>query len=154
MLRGEGLDSAQIDDVVTEFHRRGYLDDRMLAEQLVSSGAERKGMGRIALARALTQRGIARDSVDEALTELPDDDAERAMEYARSKAPSLSRLDADTALRRLAGQLARRGYNGALALSTARKALSEQGGTRGTSGVRFVDSDLGSGGTDRGGFRS
>ena len=44
------------------------------------------------------------------LAELPDDDAERALEFARSKAPGMSRLEPDTALRRLLGQLARRGY--------------------------------------------
>ncbi|MFB4348455.1 regulatory protein RecX [Microbacterium sp. CR_7] len=137
---GRRLDAHQIDDVVSEFERRGYLDDALLAEQLVTGGVQRKGQGRVALTRALAQRGIPREVIDAALEELPDDDAERALEFARTKARSLARLDADTALRRLVGQLARRGYSGGVAMVAAKTALTEVSG-RGSGGVRFVDSD-------------
>lgn len=142
VLRGHHLDAAQIDDVIDDFCRRGYLDDAMLANQLVESGTQRKGQGRVALSRALAQRGIPRDVIDAALDELPDDDAERALDFARTKARALSRLDGDTALRRLMGQLARRGYGGSVAMTAAKAALAEAsfGGGRPT-GVRFVDSD-------------
>ncbi|WP_313354855.1 regulatory protein RecX [Microbacterium sp.] len=149
VLRENGLDRDGIDDVIDEFLRRSYLDDHTLASLLVTSGSERKRQGRIALARSLAQRGIPRDIVDDALAELPDDDAERALEFARSKASGMSRLDYDTALRRLHGQLARRGYGGSVAMDAARTALGEVGVRRATtrpsgahsSGVRFVDSD-------------
>lgn len=140
VLRGHGLAGDQIDDVIDEFLRRGYLDDAVLADMLVSSGVERKGQGRVALARALAQRGIARDVIDAALDTLPDDDDERALEFARTKARSMGRLDHDTALRRLVGQLARRGYNGQVAMRAAKAALVEIG-SGGSTGVRFVDSD-------------
>lgn len=135
------LDPAVIDEVIDDFCRRGYLDDAILAGQLVTSGVERKGQGRVALSRALAQRGIPRDVIDAALDELPDDDADRALEYARTKARSMARLDGDTALRRLMGQLARRGYNGSVAMTAAKAALSEVTSGRPTSGVRFVESD-------------
>lgn len=138
---GTRLDSGAVDDILDDFCRRGYLDDALLAGQLVASGVERKGQGRVALSRALAQRGIPRDVVDAALDELPDDDAERALEYARTKARGLSRLDGDTALRRLVGQLSRRGYNGSVAMTAAKTALAEASFGRPTSGVRFVDSD-------------
>lgn len=141
MLRGHELDSATIDEVIEDFGRRGYLDDAALAEVLVTSGVERKGQGRVALSRALAQRGIPREVIDLALDELPDDDDERALEFARSKARSLARLDHDTALRRLMGQLSRRGYNGSTAMKAAKTALQEATFGRATSGVRFVDSD-------------
>lgn len=141
VLRGHQLESGRIDDVIDEFLRRGYLDDAMLAGQLVESGAQRKGQGRVALSRALAQRGIPRDVIDAALGELPNDDAERALEFARSKARSLSRLDPDTALRRLMGQLARRGYGGSVAMTAAKTALAEETFGGPPSGVRFVDSD-------------
>lgn len=145
VLRGTGLGRDLVEDVIDEFCRRGYLDDRTLASLLVTSGTERKGQGRVALARSLSQRGIPREIIDEALGELPDDDAERALEFARSKASGMSRLDWDTALRRLHGQLARRGYGGSVAMDAARTALREAGvgrtGGRPGSGVRFVDSD-------------
>ncbi|MDQ0645261.1 regulatory protein RecX [Microbacterium murale] len=141
VLRGHDLERSQIDDVIDDFCRRGYLDDAILAEQLVISGIERKGQGRVALSRALSQRGIPRDVIDAALGDLPDDDAERALEFARTKARSMTRLDFDTALRRLMGQLARRGYGGSVAMSAARTALTEASLGKPTSGVRFVDSE-------------
>jgi regulatory protein len=93
------------------------------------------------LSRALSQRGIPRDVVNAALDELPDDDAERALDFARTKARSLSRLDQETALRRLVGQLSRRGYNGSVAMTAAKTALAEATFGGRPSGVRFVDSD-------------
>lgn len=140
-LQGAKLPGDQIDDIIDDFCRRGYLDDAILAGHLVTSGVERKGQGRVALSRALAQRGIPRDVIDSALDELPDDDAERALEFARTKARALSRLDGDTALRRLVGQLARRGYNGSVAMTAAKTALAETSSGGYAPGVRFVDSD-------------
>lgn len=143
VLRENDLDRDGIEDVIDDFLARGYIDDRTLATLLVTSGVERKGQGRVAIARALSQRGIPREIIDEALEELPDDDAERALEFARSKARGMTGLEPDTALRRLLGQLARRGYGGGVAMNAARTALREAGGggPAGRSGVRFVDSD-------------
>ncbi|MGO2519240.1 MAG: regulatory protein RecX [Microbacterium sp.] len=141
VLRKHSLDGSQIDDVIDGFCERGYLDDMALAEQLVASGIERKGQGRVALSRAMAQRGIPRDVVDAAMGDVPDDDAERALEFARTKARSLSRLDFDTALRRLVGQLARRGYGGSIAMNAAKTALAEASLGQPPTGVRFVDSD-------------
>ncbi|MFC5432250.1 regulatory protein RecX [Microbacterium suwonense] len=139
VLRESRADRESIEQIIDEFVHRGYLDDRTLAQLLVTSGVERKGQGRIALSRALSQRGIPREIITQALEELPDDDADRALEYARSKAPAMTRLEPETALRRLLGQLARRGYAGSVAMNAARTALSEAGSGR--SGVRFVESD-------------
>lgn len=141
ILRGHSLAASQIDDVIDAFCDRGYLDDAVLAEQLVRSGVERKGQGRVALSRALAQRGISRDAIDTAMGDLPDDDAERALEFARTKARSFSRFDFDTALRRLVGQLARRGYMGSVAMTAAKTALNEERLGQPPTGVHFVDSE-------------
>jgi regulatory protein len=141
VLRDHAADSVSVDDIIDKFCDLGYLDDALLAEHLVISGVERKGQGRVALSRALAQRGIPRDVIDEALGDLPDDDAERALEFARKKASSFGRIDFDTALRRLVGQLARRGYGGSVAMNAARTALTEAQLGGSTGGVRFVDSD-------------
>lgn len=143
VLKGHGLEAELVDETIDDFCRRGYLDDAVLAESLVSSGIERKGQGRVALARGLSQRGIPRAVIDAALEALPDDDAERALEFARTKARSLSRLEHETALRRLVGQLARRGYGGSIAMTAATTALREATFGQPTTSVRFVDSDDG-----------
>lgn len=129
------LDRDSVDALVDAFLERGYLDDARLAEQVVYAGVDRKGQGRQAIAQSLTKRGVPREVADAALAELPDDDAERALEYARTKAGSLRHLERDVALRRLAGQLARRGYGGSVALTAARAALDES--MRPSGRVRF-----------------
>jgi regulatory protein len=136
VLREYSLDAAEVDHLIAQMDEYGYLDDAALADQLIHAGADRKCQGRQAIAQTLAKRGIPREVADVALAELPDDDLERALEFARSKARSLQSLDRDTALRRLTGQLARRGY-GSLAMTAARIALDE--GSRGSGGgVRFV----------------
>lgn len=136
VLAQSGLDAAESEALVEDFSRRGYLDDRALAEQLVHSGATRRGMGRQAVRQLLQKRMVAREVIDETIAELPDDDAARAAEFADTKARALLRLDDETAIRRLTGQLARRGFGGSVAAVAARTALAraraESGG-----GVRF-----------------
>ncbi|MDJ1115032.1 regulatory protein RecX [Microbacterium dauci] len=133
-LGARDLDPATIEEIVARFESMGYLDDAALAEQLIDKATSRKAQGRQAIAQTLSQRGIPRDVIDIALDAQPDDDAARALEFARGKARSLAGLEHDVALRRLVGQLARRGY-GAVALSTARQALEETAKPR--HGVRF-----------------
>lgn len=140
VLRESGLSSEDRDLVVEQFEQRGYLDDVSLAELLVTSGSERKGQGRVAIARTLSQRGIPRQIADEALSVLDDDDAERALDYARSKVAGLRRYDEDTAIRRLVGQLSRRGYGGSVALTAARTAWRETQRGSGIGRVRFEES--------------
>lgn len=123
----QGLDSEAAEELLQAFLDRGYLDDAALAEQLVHAGTDRKGQGRRVIAQTLAKRGVPREVAEAALAALPDDDADRALEYARSKAPAMRDLDRDAALRRLSGQLARRGYGGSVAFDAARRALDEQG---------------------------
>ncbi|WP_127818810.1 regulatory protein RecX [Microbacterium sp. CPCC 204701] len=128
------LDPETVEVLLQAFLDRGYLDDAALAEQLVHAGVDRKGQGRRVIAQTLAKRGVPRDVAEAALAALPDDDADRALEYARSKAGAMRDLDRDAALRRLSGQLARRGYGGSVAFDAARRALDEQGSV---SRVRF-----------------
>ncbi|MGN7859720.1 regulatory protein RecX [Microbacterium sp. 22303] len=140
VLRENGVPADERELLVEQFEQRGYLDDASLAELLVTSGSERKGQGRVAIARTLSQRGIPREIADEALSVLDDDDAERALDYARSKVAGLRRYDEETAVRRLVGQLSRRGYGGSVALTAARTAWRETQRGSGVGRVRFEES--------------
>ena len=144
----DGADESVIDDVVAKFVDLGYLDDEAFAEQLAMSAIERRGQGRRAVVQTLRKRGISREVADAAIAELPDDDAERALEFARGKARTVGGKDYDASLRRLAGQLARRGYSSSVSLEAARQALAEAGVRRApfsrpapSSGVRFTPDD-------------
>ena len=134
-LAQRGIDASIVEATVERFTSRGWIDDAVLAEQLLYAGTSRKGQGRRAIAQTLSARGIARDVADAALATLPDDDDERALEFARTKANGLRSYDLETAMRRLMGQLARRGYCGSVASNAARTALTEQRG--GGGGVQF-----------------
>ncbi|WP_052226900.1 regulatory protein RecX [Microbacterium mangrovi] len=131
VLVGFDLAGEAVDDIVNRFEQSRYLDDAALAEQLVHTGSARKGQGRQAIAQTMAGRGIPREVADAALADLPDDDLERALDYARTKAVSLARLDPQTGLRRLMGQLTRRGYPSHIAMTAARQALDEQSRPRG-----------------------
>lgn len=138
-LATAGVDRAVAEAAVQTLIERGWLSDAVLAEQLVHGAVTRKGMGRRAIAQLLAGRGIDRDVAAAAVAELPDDDAERALEFARDKARTLVRYDDATATRRLLGQLARRGFGGSQASAAVRTALAEarrEAGGR-SSGVRF-----------------
>ncbi len=134
-LRRDNVEPHAVEDIIDRLLRVGAIDDDRLAEQLLHAALTRKNQGRRAIAQALAKRGIARESIDAALEELPDDDHERALEFARGKAPQLARFDHETALRRLVGQLSRRGFGGSLVMSVARQALDEA--QSGTTSVRF-----------------
>jgi len=136
-LRADGLTDEESSVIVAEFIERGWLDDAVLAEQLVHSATTRKKMGTRAIRQLLAKRSVARDVIDEVLAELPDDDAERALEFARTKARALSRYDEDTAMRRLMGMLARRGFGGSVAGKAARTALADERRDAEGAGVRF-----------------
>lgn len=147
-VRGvDGVDETVVEDLIARFVDLGYLDDAAFAEQLAMSAVEKRGEGRRAVAETLRKRGIPRDIAEAALAELPDDDAERALDFARSKVRGVEGKDYEASLRRLAGQLARRGYPSSVALSAAKTALSEAGMGRSrsfgrpASGVRFTPDD-------------
>jgi len=136
-LRADGLTDAEAADVLADFERRGWLDDAALAEQLVYAATTRKDMGTRAVRQLLVKRLVSRDVIDAVVSELPDDDAQRALDFARTKARALTRYDEATATRRLMGMLARRGFGGSSAGQAARTALAEARGDAGASGVRF-----------------
>ena len=79
---------ATVDDVIETSSGGAISTTQLWPSSCCTPGIERKGQGRRAIAQTLAQRGIPRDVVDAALATLPDDDAERALEFARTKARS------------------------------------------------------------------
>lgn len=134
LLRDGGVTEFDIAHECERLERVGLIDDAALAQNLVATLQERKGLGRTAIAAELTKRMLAPSAIEYAL-ELIDtgDELARARELARKRAPQLTGLDRDAAVRRLSGYLARRGYSG----STVRAAVDEALPLRPTGTVRF-----------------
>ena len=112
------LESREIDPdaVAAEIDRlegAGLLDDLALAETLVRTLQERKGLGRSAINAELRRRKIDVDAINEAMDAVDgDDELTRAIEIAQKRASQLRSYDAETAKRRLSAYLMRRGYSG------------------------------------------
>ncbi len=134
LLRGHEAEPDEVEHVLGELRRRGYLDDAELARQLVESLHTRKGQSRAVIGRELSSRRIDPSIVAEALEAIDDDDElRRALVVAEKRAGQLRSFDQATAERRLSAYLARRGYSSAIIREACSRALS--GSKR--SGVSF-----------------
>ncbi|PJJ61337.1 regulatory protein RecX [Compostimonas suwonensis] len=135
ILRGVTDDPSIVDGVVERMVELGYLDDRKLADHIVYTHHDRKGLGRKAVETELRRRKIEAEVVVEVVDELPDDELERASELAVERMSRLGSLDDTAAERRLNGFLARRGYSSAVSRQAITAALASR--RRPRSGVRF-----------------
>lgn len=124
-LLGAGFGAEEVAVELRRLEDVGLIDDRAFASALAEHAVRTRNEGRRAVARRLVAAGVPGGVVDDALREqMPDDDEERALELARSRAGRMHGLSPDRAYARLAGLLARRGYAPEVARSAARKALA------------------------------
>lgn len=127
-LRGKGHLPEAIDPVVREFLDRGYLDDLALARAQTQALRERKRMSTRIIERTLGERGVPREFIGIAISELDpegEDEDQILREAARDRAKRMGSLDRATAERRLIAFLARRGFGGGKVRDIARQALDE-----------------------------
>jgi regulatory protein len=121
------------DDVAAELERLesvGLLDDAALADTLVRTLHERKGLGKSAIMNELRRRKVQSSAIDLALEQLDgSDELSRATELAHKRAPQLRNLDAETAKRRLSSFLLRRGYSGSVVGQAVAAAMPPSGRT-------------------------
>jgi regulatory protein len=133
LLAANGVDESEFEAFLDTYRANRYVDDYDLAEMLVESLHRRKGFGRSQIKHELATRHIQPEIISAALESLDDyDELQRATELAEKRAPSLARLDAATAERRLTSFLMRKGYPSSIIRSAVTAALSPR-----PRGVRF-----------------
>ena len=133
-LRARELDEETIEAELERLEGVGLIDDTALAQDLVGRLQERKGLGRQGVAAELTRRLLSPAAIEYALELVESsDELARAKELAEARARQLRSYDRETAVRRLSGYLARRGYDGGTVRAAVAHALSE----RSASSVRF-----------------
>jgi regulatory protein len=114
--------------VLDRFTEVGLVDDAAFATAWVQSRHATRGLSRSALRRELRGKGVDDATVGAAVDEIGDDDEEAA---ARSlvarRLPGTRGLAREARVRRLVGQLARKGYPGGLAVRVVREALATEG---------------------------
>ena len=125
VLLSNEIDAESASVEVERLERVGLLDDAVLAETLVRTLSERKGLGRVALSAELRRRGIDQTVVAAAVSELDSaSELARASKLAAKRAPQLRSLDSETARRRLSAFLMRRGYPGSVVSAAVKAALT------------------------------
>ena len=106
-----------IEEVIAELIARNYLDDEKFAQDWVEDRADRKRYGRRRLSQELNNKGIDKETVQEAVETVSDEDElRRALDAARTKlrgldVQSLGTNEFAAEKRRLIGFLQRRGFS-------------------------------------------
>ncbi|WP_104195277.1 regulatory protein RecX [Cryobacterium sp. M25] len=135
VLGGTEVAEHEIEEIIERFIELSYIDEGRLADQIVHSHHERKGLGRSGVQAEMRRRGLDQDLILEKLDEMPDDETERAIEIAVKRVGQLGRLDDQTIDRRLNAFLMRKGYSSSIVRVAVKAALASRGGS--PSRVRF-----------------
>lgn len=130
-LREKGFSNAIVATVIAWLTQYRYLDDRAYAKAWVGERRRTKGASRELLRMELRQKGIAEQTIDEALADLSaTEEADLAREWAFKRYARVRHLDWQTVQRRIGSFLARKGYSYsdiASALADLRRAHDEDG---------------------------
>ncbi|WP_309299540.1 regulatory protein RecX [Phytohabitans aurantiacus] len=125
-LAKRGISDETSAQVLDRYDEVGMIDDAAFARAWVSSRHHGRGLARRALANELRQRGVAGDTVSEALDNL-DDDTEAATARALvDRKLRVTRGSPESVYRRLVGMLARKGYPAGLAYRVVKDAMAAQ----------------------------
>lgn len=137
-LLGREFEQHEADEECERLLSVGLLDDFALAETLIRTLRQRKGLGRSGVVAELRRRKLENDAIEAALEDLDDDELARAIDLAERRAPQLRALDKETATRRLSAFLMRKGYSGGVVRAAVDRALgSASRGSGSTSGPVF-----------------
>jgi SOS response regulatory protein OraA/RecX len=134
VLAGAEIDPDIVEETLARYVSLQYIDEAALAEQILHTHLDRKGLGRRSVEMEMRRRKLDPLVIEEAMAEQPDDELARATEVAMKRVGQLSSYDDETAERRLTSFLMRRGYGGGVVRDAAKAALATR---RGSSRVRF-----------------
>ncbi|MBT2209411.1 recombination regulator RecX [Actinomadura sp. NEAU-AAG7] len=127
-LRRRGFPDEVAESVLSRFTDVGLIDDEAFAQAWVRSRHAGRGLAKRALAAELRRRGVAGETVNEAVETLEPEQEERtARALVERKLRSTRGVDPVKRTRRLVGMLARKGYPPGLSYRVVKEALAEEG---------------------------
>lgn len=127
-LRKRDVPEDAANPVLERFSEVGLIDDEAFAAAWVSSRHAGRGLARRALAQELRHRGVAEETVKDAVARLDSDqEAETARRLVDRKLAATRGVEPQARMRRLVGMLARKGYPPGLAFRVVREALEAEG---------------------------
>jgi regulatory protein len=122
-LRQAGFETAEVASELDRLEEVGLLDDGAFARELSDHHMTVRGSSRRAVAAALASKGVSRETIDQTLAGMEEDESVRALEVAMDRARRLTSLRPEAAYGRLVSFLARRGYDSGISREAARAAL-------------------------------
>lgn len=127
-LARKGVPEAVAARLLDRFEEVGLVDDQAFARAWVQSRQPGKGLARRALAQELRRKGVDDEVARVALDEVdPEDEVQTARVLVRRRLRTVGGLDRDTAVRRLTGMLARKGYPPGVCFTVVREELEGLG---------------------------
>ncbi|MGH3243675.1 MAG: regulatory protein RecX [Spirillospora sp.] len=127
-LRRKDIPDDVAERVLGRFSDVGLIDDEAFAQAWVQSRHTGRGLAKRALAAELRRRGVADETVNDAVETLGADQEEQtARALVVRRLPATAGVDPAKRVRRLVGMLARKGYPPGLSYRIVREALAEEG---------------------------
>jgi regulatory protein len=127
-LRKRGVPDDAGERVLDRFAELGLIDDAAFAAGFAAAQHEHRSLAGRAVAAKLRQRGVADETVLDAIAGIDrDSEAAAARALVERKLRSMSGLAPPVQTRRLVGMLARKGYSAGLAHEIVRSVLREVG---------------------------
>ncbi|GAB3499339.1 regulatory protein RecX [Amycolatopsis cihanbeyliensis] len=127
-LRRKGFDEETREALLGKLDSSGLVDDAAFAESWVRSRHANQGLARSALVAELKRKGVEDEIAVQAASEVDrESEEERARELVRKRLRVLGDVDEQTAIRRLLGALARKGYPQGLSYAVVREELRNAG---------------------------
>ena len=123
--------------MLDRFTEVGLVDDQAYAQMLVRTRRDSRGLARRALQQELRRKGVGDEEAAAALDGIgPTTRWPTAEALVARRLPSTRGLPYETRVRRLAGMLARKGYNSGLAMRVVREALAGEADARDAVGAK------------------
>jgi regulatory protein len=111
-LQRKGYDPELVEETLEGLARSGLINDAEFSQSWVRARTGSRPMGPNRLAAELRQKGVDRDLIDQALEAVnPDVELDLALEVGRRKVEQLRGEDVQSARRKLAASLMRRGFS-------------------------------------------
>nr|WP_131755739.1 regulatory protein RecX [Actinomadura fibrosa] len=127
-LRRKGIPDEVAELVLSRFSDVGLIDDEAFAQAWVQSRHAGKGLAKRALAAELRRRGVADETVNDAVESLdPEQEEQTARALVDRKLRSTRGVEPAKRMRRLVGMLARKGYPPGLSYRVVKEALADEG---------------------------
>jgi regulatory protein len=128
VLAKRGVADEVAETVLGRFTEVGMIDDALFSQMWVTSRHRGKGLAGRALQQELRRKGVDDDVARDAVATLdPQQEEATARALVQRKLPSTRGLAPDARVRRLAGQLARKGYGPGLAFRIVKEELEAEG---------------------------